>query len=313
MEILGLNMSILVYPLLTNFIRKLRGGSQPILARCSDGVLYVVKFANNLQGHNLLFNEAAGSFLYRACGLSVPEWKVIRVADSFLDSNPGCWFETESGRLRPEEGLCFGSRYQGEENTRLLEILPGSSLRRIENRACFWLAWLLDICAGHTDNRQAIFQEKGNGELRACFIDHGHMFGGPRGEQQAHELAARYLDPRVYEQVSMRYLESIPRRMKSLDAEKLSKKVQCLPGHWKSTSASEKFSTCIDRLSNDGLLGNMIHGMERCSNQAHGQNSAFDHHQCNSPMGGILRFGVQSTDGEHFAARRSVAAVGALR
>ncbi len=57
----------------TQYVRNLRGGSQPILARASDGFLYVVKFANNLQGPNLLFNESAGSELYLACGLPIPE------------------------------------------------------------------------------------------------------------------------------------------------------------------------------------------------------------------------------------------------
>ena len=44
----------------TRHIQKLRGGSQPILAEASDGRLYVVKFANNPQGANLLFNESMG-------------------------------------------------------------------------------------------------------------------------------------------------------------------------------------------------------------------------------------------------------------
>lgn len=52
------------FPILTGFLKALRGGSQSILAQANDGQLYVVKFANNLQGKNLLFNEAAGSMLY---------------------------------------------------------------------------------------------------------------------------------------------------------------------------------------------------------------------------------------------------------
>jgi len=48
----------------TQFIRKVRGGSQAILAKASDGRMYVVKFRNNHQGPNQLFNECMGTELY---------------------------------------------------------------------------------------------------------------------------------------------------------------------------------------------------------------------------------------------------------
>ena len=129
----------------THFVRKLPGGSQSILARACDGFQYVVKFANNLQGPNLLFNESAGSELYRACGLPVPEWRPIEVSDSFLDKNPDCWMQTEKGYLRPASGLCFGSRFLGGNDKRLFEILPGSMFNRVHNQVNFWLAWLIDV------------------------------------------------------------------------------------------------------------------------------------------------------------------------
>src|ERR1039457_415092 len=110
----------------TRYIRNFHGGSQPILAQASDGLQYVVKFNNNLQGPNVPFNESVGSELYRACGLAVPSWKPLLVSDTFLDQNPDCWMQTPEGRLRPASGLCFGSRFLGAEGTRLLEILPGS-------------------------------------------------------------------------------------------------------------------------------------------------------------------------------------------
>jgi hypothetical protein len=92
-------------------VRNLNGGSQPILAQASNGLFYVVKFINNLQGPNLLFNESIGSELYRACGLSVPSWEPLIVSESFIESNPGCWMQTPEGRRRPASGLCFGSRF----------------------------------------------------------------------------------------------------------------------------------------------------------------------------------------------------------
>src|ERR1035437_3514301 len=98
---------------LIRFIRKLRGGSQPILAEASDGLLYVVKFINNLQGPNLLFNESAGSEIFHANALAVPSWKPIFISDSFLDHNPDSWMQTPTGLLRLVSGLCFGSQFLG--------------------------------------------------------------------------------------------------------------------------------------------------------------------------------------------------------
>ena len=188
--------------LITQFCRTLRGGSQPILAFASDGHRYVVKFTNNLQGPNLPFNESAGSELYRACGLASPSWKILTVTNAFLDRNPGCWMQTQNGPLRPLAGPAFGSRFLGAPETPLLEVLPGSSFSRVRNHQSFWLAWLIDICANHVDNRQAVFQQDGEGWLNAFFVDHGHLFGGPNGEMRRRFEASRYLDSRIYRNVS---------------------------------------------------------------------------------------------------------------
>ena len=141
------------------YIRNLRGGSQPILVQASDGLLYVVKFTNNLQGANLCFNEGIGTELYRACRLAVPSWRPLLVTDAFIGRNPDCWMQTPEGRLRPDPGLCFGSRFLGDSGMRLLEILPSTSFKRVRNLKNFWLAWMIDICAHHADNRQALFHE----------------------------------------------------------------------------------------------------------------------------------------------------------
>jgi hypothetical protein len=50
----------------------------------SDGHLYVVKFINNPQGLNVLFNEAVGTELYSIAGLSVPAWRPLLVTGDFV-------------------------------------------------------------------------------------------------------------------------------------------------------------------------------------------------------------------------------------
>jgi hypothetical protein len=243
---------------LTRYISHLRGGSQPILAQASDGHIYVVKFANNPQGQNLLFNESAGSELYRACKLSVPTWKPLMVTDAFLEQNPRCWMQTPEGSLRPNTGLCFGSRFLGKEGIRLLEILPGTAFTRIRNRKSFWLAWMIDICAEHTDNRQAIFLEDAKGELDAFFVDHGHLFGGPKSEQRKHFIASRYIDPRIYQGVPSYKYVNAQKVVGPLDVDQLWREVRNIPFDWITTSALANFEKCLNRLSNADLLQNVI-------------------------------------------------------
>jgi hypothetical protein len=245
----------------TRHLQNLRGNSQPFLAEASDGHLYAVKFLNNPQGANLLFNESAGSELYRACKLPVPAWKPLLLTEAFLDANPECWMRTAEGRMRPEPGMCFGSRYLGAGGGRLLEILPGNHFCRVRNRNVFWLAWLVDICAGHTDNRQAVFQEDAKGHLHPFFLDHGHLFGGPKGEQHLHFQASRYLDARIYRSVSSQQLTNFLRIARCIDVERLRQAVRDLPDNWKTESAQEEFALCLGRLSNPTLLQNILDTM----------------------------------------------------
>ncbi len=242
---------------LTHHIRNLRGDSQPILAEASDGLLHVVKFTNNLQGPNLQFNESMGTELYRLSNLPVPCWRPLLVTRKFLDKNPACRIETPYGNLRPAEGLCFGSRFLGSCNIRLLEIIPQSSMKRVGNLTDFWMAWLLDICAGHADNRQAIFRQE-NGLLDAIFLDHGHMFGGPKGDRRLPFEACRYLDRRIYADIPFKYVSDLRRIAVNLDTDKLWKVMQQLPAEWKTDSAVEKFAECLDALSKPYLIEGVL-------------------------------------------------------
>jgi hypothetical protein len=252
----------------TRHIRSLRGGTQAVLAEASDGHHYVVKFNAGHQGANLPFNESVGSELYRAVNLPSPAWAPLLVTDSFLDENPACRVQTMDGAVRPEASICFGSRYLGEGGERLLEILPGGSFKRVNNHACFWLSWLIDICANHTDNRQAIFMEDQAGWLNAVFLDHGHMFGGPHGDEQRHFLASRYLDPRVYQDVSRESLESFLQVVQAIDVDGLWRTIQALPEDWKTDSALSAVSKCLNRVSDGVLLRNVLDTMADAQKQS---------------------------------------------
>jgi len=241
------------YAFATRFIRKLRGGSQPILVEASDGFKYVLKFGNNLQGSNVLFNDAMGTELYRAAGLPVPFWKPLNVTEAFLHRTPGCWLETSKGPLKPTSGLCFGSRYLGRAGVTLWEILPRLSFSRVVNTGDFHLAWLLDICAAHTDNRQAVFEDRVDG-IHAVFVDHGHMFSGPDGiSVRPNFRASAYLDTRIYERNS-----KIAETVLNLDVDTLWKRAKQLPIEWLTDMALRSFSECLGVLADAKKLQSIV-------------------------------------------------------
>lgn len=279
----------------THFFRRLRGGSQPILVRASDGLCYVVKFHNNLQGPNLLFNEGAGCELYRACGLPVPEWTPLRISDSFLDRNPGCWIQTPEGRLRPASGLCYGSRFLDGNGKRLFEILPGSMLKRVRNQVSFWLVWLIDVCAEHVDNRQAIFEEDADGWLDAYFIDHGHLFGGPNADSKRHFGASRYLDQRIYGPISSEVLLGFQDVLHALDADRLRERIEAIPAEWSQQSAREVFERSLQRLKMGSLVRHVVETMiSDCERRTDADSRIFGSEW--KSLTEFLRLGVQGAE-----------------
>ena len=253
----GENLNVLARSVrITRFLRPLRGGSQPMLVQASDGFLYVVKFNNNLQGPNLAFNEAIGTELYRACQLPVPIWRPLLLTPAFLNQNPDCWIQTETGRLRPTPGICFGSRFLGQSGTRLLEILPGTFFVKVRNRMSFWQAWIVDVCARHADNRQAIFIEQSDG-FEPVLMDHGHLFSGADGKRHPHPLASRYLDPRIYPRLLEQEIREL-KMMRPVNVDQLWQTAEAIPDEWKSMSALENFSHCLNKLSSPQNLAEVV-------------------------------------------------------
>ena len=232
----------------TRFLRKVRGGSQSSLVEASDGFLYVIKSIENVQGANLLCNEVLGTELYRALHLPTPEWMPVQVSLSFAKNNPGCWIEA-ADEFRFPTGLCFGSRLASGRADRLLEILPGRYLERVQNRNDFWRAWVADACADHQDDRQAVFERDPDGVLNASFIDHGHMFGGPGGGSTSRPQLPRYVDRRVYPAPTPTLKMQLAQFGDRLDADQLNCRVETMPDYWKTGSAMRNFKMCLERLS----------------------------------------------------------------
>lgn len=245
----------------THFICQLRGKSRPMLAEASDGLLYVVKMATSSQVQNLCFNESLGNELYRACRLPVAPWKPLLLTDSFIERNPICWIETPQGYRRPDAGLSFGSLFLGQKDARLLEILPASYFDRIQNRADFWAAWLLDIRADHAGHREAIFMETRYNFLKAHFIDHGRLFMDSTGDCPNGLLNCMYLDDRVYGTIAPNRLECVVERLIRLRSDDLWGLLGELPHEWLSRAAIDAYYRALTRLANRDFLLNVINSL----------------------------------------------------
>jgi hypothetical protein len=235
------------------YIRKMKGGSQSILVRANDGRHYVVKLTDNPIGPNLLANEHMGSLVAKAVGLPVAEARGICLSDSFIDSHPDLWFELPSGVRRPNKGMHFGSLLVGQAagEDRPTEYVSPSRVNMITNREAFLGMYLLDVWANHQDNRQAIFRRSSTNALEVCFIDHGHMFGGPEWNFKENPSSALHLEMAVYSDLWQdEQVESWISRFQTIIPEvlTLTSVVAPMASEWYSGDLRELLSSLTDRL-----------------------------------------------------------------
>src|SRR5271163_4491572 len=125
-------------------IRRMRGGAQSHLMRCSDGEFYVVKFQNNPQGTRILANEMLGSALATRLGLPTPEIAIVDVRSCLIEHTEVLVVQHGGGRDPCTPGLCFGSRYAADadlSDTRVLrwayDFLPLERFSHVTNLVDF--------------------------------------------------------------------------------------------------------------------------------------------------------------------------------
>jgi sulfur relay (sulfurtransferase) DsrC/TusE family protein len=234
------------------FVRKMRGGSQPALIRCDDGKLYVVKFFNNPQGPNVLANEVLGNELLNVLHLPSPQWKMVFISRSFIKKNTGIFFETHSGYSAIESGLHFGSEFLGDERTgQVYEWLPNAFCSRVANSKDFLGISIFDVWTNHCDHRQSLYTTgDGNASFLAVFIDNGHLFGGPEWTRKSRQGESLSLDKRFHSnEWSAEVAESWIARFETECASSLFKIIQLVPRFWYSGDINQVAEFLIRRLS----------------------------------------------------------------
>ncbi|MGH9454382.1 MAG: HipA family kinase [Terriglobia bacterium] len=221
------------------FIRPMRGGSQPALLRCDSGDCYVVKFRNNPQHVRVLANEMFAARLAAMIGLPVAEPALIEVAESLAargaESNPRTF---PHPLPLPRSGLEFGSRFPGDPHTTLIvDFLPDRLLRQLVNlRPAFLGALAFDKWTCNCDGRQFIFHRQSGrkaADYSAMLIDQGFCFND--GEWSFPDAALRGIYPRrlVYETVrGLRSFEPYVSRIENLTREQLKACARGIPKEW---------------------------------------------------------------------------------
>jgi hypothetical protein len=205
----------------TEQIRRMRGGAQSHLMRCSDGHYYVVKFQNNPQHRRILVNELLGTRLAGRLGLPTTPVAIVHVSEELIRLTPELSMEMPRSRVPCQAGLQFGSRYPGDPRRLTLhDFLPDEQLRGVENLHDFAGMLVFDKWTCNTNGRQTIFFREetrrpfpqGDGtenqdapseerDYRAAMIDQGFCFNAGEWNYPDAPLRGLYARNRVYEGV----------------------------------------------------------------------------------------------------------------
>jgi hypothetical protein len=220
------------------FIRRMRGGSQPFLMGCDDGETYVVKFSNNPQHVRILANEMLASRLATLIQLPVPDRAFVQVSQDLISGTPLLKFETAGHEEQCAAGLHFGSRFPGvPSQTLVVDFLPDRLLRKVTNLVSTFLgAYVLDKWTCNCDGRQVVFYrniEQRGSNYSATLIDHGFCFND--GEWNFPDSPIRCLYPRrlVYESVrGLQSFEPYLSRIENIQASELEECLREVPPDW---------------------------------------------------------------------------------
>ena len=220
------------------FVRKLRGATQPVILKCSDDKYYLVKMHENPGGTHVLANELIGSTLALAIGLSVPNFEVVFMSQDFIMSTPALWFEGPNGRYPPAEGFHFGSSYMNYEWARRTGIRPNigeyigpGRVQDIVNRQEFLAMLVLDVFANKQTPRKALFV--GDRLLRAYFVDHGYALDSVVSDSEDHPTRCLHAELAIYEGLwDSRVVARLIEQLRTLTEVFLTNPLKSIPYEW---------------------------------------------------------------------------------
>jgi len=237
-------------PLATEHIRRMRGGAQAHLMRCSDGGYYIVKFQNNPQHPRILANELLGTRLAARLGLPTPAAAVVEVPPHLIAYTPDLVIQLATGHAACRAGLQFGSRYPGDPaEVTVHDFLPEEQLRDVENLADFSGMLVFDKWTCNTNGRQTIFfLEPSRSRYQALMIDQGFCFNA--GEWTFPDAPLRGLYTRLCVYDTVRGMESFEpwlERLEKMTEAVLDELAKGIPPEWYNFDSDALFAL-LERL-----------------------------------------------------------------
>lgn len=222
-------------------IRRMRGGAQSHLMRCSDGHYYVVKFQNNPQHTRILVNELLATRIAARLGLPTTPVAVVEVSAELIRTTPELCIELPRARTPCKPGLQFGSRYPADPHrVTMLDFLPDDLMPEVRNLGDFAGMLVLDKFLCNTNGRQVIFfrpeQNNGAGErpYEAVMIDQGFCFNAGEWNFPDAPLRGLYARNRVYDGVRGReaFAPWLERIEKNITEKVLHQLIGEIPPEW---------------------------------------------------------------------------------
>ncbi|HLW99721.1 MAG TPA: HipA family kinase [Candidatus Acidoferrales bacterium] len=227
-------------PKAVEHIRRMRGGAQSHLMRCSDNYYYVVKFQNNPQHTRVLANELLGTILAKHLGLPAAPFAVVEVEEDLIRLTEELVVQIGLTRSPCKPGLQFGSRYPGDPaETAAFDFLPDDALAEVENRQDFLGMLVFDKWTCNTNGRQAVFFRQAGRTpqltpMRALMIDNGFCFNAGEWNFPDAPLRGLYARQRVYD--SVRALDSfepwLARLEQRITLDELDQAAKQVPPEW---------------------------------------------------------------------------------
>ena len=223
-------------------IRRMRGGAQSHLMRCSDGFYYVVKFQNNPQHPRILVNEMLGTRLAARLGLPTTPVSVVEVDAELILLTPELCMELPRSRVPCKPGLHFASRYPGDPHrVTMLDFLPDDLLSNVRNLHDFAGMLAFDKFLCNTNGRQTLFfagRPRETGKMEPIYdmvmIDQGFCFNAGEWTFPDAPLRGLYARNRVYAGVTGRgsFEPWIERIQKRINERVLDELIREIPPEW---------------------------------------------------------------------------------
>jgi len=244
-------------------IRRMRGGAQSQLMRCSDGQYYVVKFRNNPQHSRVLVNDMLATILAEQIGLPVPKTAIVQVDKSLIRETPELSIQQAHTSVPCEAGFQFGSRYVVDPlRGQVFDYLPSEMLAMVRNLQSFAGILVFDKWMGNVDLRQAAFWRLcTERKYRAAFIDQGYCFNAGEWTFPDYPLRGVYGHMEVYETVhGWESFEPWLWRIEHFDEDCLWCAAREIPAEWYDNEWSELERLVEKLIYRRGMIRDLVDG-----------------------------------------------------